>query len=192
MNKHGLSLSLLLTLITVPAAAQQYTMYDNGPLNGQAYARTINSGYAVTNSFYNSAGLILSGLSFWVWLYPGDNMYSVRISIGSTPYGTDVYDNYFNTSQSSCFINQDGYNVCLISVDFYASPSATSWLTLQDASVSNNDPVYWDQNAGVGCMSQGCPSRALQRASGMVLPTSAIPSETFTVYGIMYSENKQR
>ncbi len=164
-------------------------MYENGPVNGQVDARTINGGYAVTDSFHISEGpLIITGIEFWVWLYPGDQISSVEVSIGSTPYGTDVYDAYVEPSHDSCFVNRYGYSVCRESVSVYLYFSGNTWLTVQNANDRLGAPVYWDQNSGVGCMSKGCPSKALQQAVGVVLPTASVPSETFTIYGYMYAD----
>jgi hypothetical protein len=49
------------------------------------------------------------------------------------------------------------------------------WLNLQNAIVNNGDPIYWDENSGVGCSSPGCPSRAFT--------IEPVPSESFTLYG---------
>ena len=51
------------------------------------------------------------------------------------------------------------------------------WLTLANAEVPDGDPVYWDQNSGVGCHSPGCPSTAYESVLG------TIPSEAFTING---------
>ena len=50
-------------------------------------------------------------------------------------------------------------------------------MNLQNASVPSSDPVYWDENSGVGCQGQGCPSQASQNSVG------SIPSEAFTILG---------
>jgi len=55
--------------------------------------------------------------------------------------------------------------------------SGTSYLNLQNAVVGSGDPVYWDENSGIGCHSQGCPSQAYQNSVG------TIPSEAFDVVG---------
>jgi hypothetical protein len=174
-------------MVAVPAMAQQQIMYENGPVNGQVNARMFNVGYAVTDSFQNNNGLLfLSGISFYVWLFPGDTITSVEVSIGSTPYGTDLFDKFVQGlgEGANCFRNRFGYNVCLLSIDFFASPSGTAWLTLQNASTLSGNPVYWDQNSGVGCMSRGCPSLAIQKTP-FGSPSASILSESFTIYGEM-------
>ena len=50
-------------------------------------------------------------------------------------------------------------------------------MNLQNASVPSGDPVYWDENSGVGCESGGCPSQAYDNSVG------TIPSESFTMDG---------
>jgi hypothetical protein len=186
LKTHGVSLSLLalcLIVTAVPVSAQQLTMYDNGPVNGQVNAQLINFGDAVTDSFYNGNGdVYMSSFTFWAWLFPGDTLDNVEVSIGTTPLGGDLYQGYVTPIQDDCFVNGFGFNVCAETVEFFLYPYGTAWLTLQNASVPSGDPVYWDQNGGVGCMSQGCPSLARQAG---VVPTATIPSETFIVYGDM-------
>jgi hypothetical protein len=170
--------------------AQQQILYDNGPVNGQTNALLINLGAAVSNSFEGNGLLDFSGFTFWVWLLPGDSLESIDVAIGSTPFGTDQYHNTFQGVEAgNCFINHFGYNVCQVSIEFFGYfPENNLWLTLQNAEVSNGDPAYWDQNFGAGCHSQGCPSRALQKSS-LTPPASAIvPSEAFTIYGVMINE----
>ena len=63
------SLSLLalhLILMVVPVAAQG--IYNNGPINGNTDAWTINFGFIVGDSFTVSTGnTTLTGLSFGAW-----------------------------------------------------------------------------------------------------------------------------
>ena len=82
MKMHGLSLSplaLFLILFAVPAMAQcpppnYCTIYDNGPVNGQVNALLINSGSAVTDTFYGDGLYGIVTISFGVWLFPGDSL----------------------------------------------------------------------------------------------------------------------
>jgi hypothetical protein len=186
---HSVSLSLIalcVTVVAVPAMAQQQIIYDNGPVNGQVNARMINYGSAITDSFQNNNGLLfLSSISFYVWLFPGDILTQFDVSIGSAPFGSDLYHATIQgPGQGNCFQNRYGYNVCLVSASFSLDVFGTAWLTLQNASVPSGNPVYWDQNSGVGCMSQGCPSLAIQKTP-FGTPSATILSETFTIYGEM-------
>ena len=92
---HRVSLSLLalcLTIVVVPAMAQEHIVYENGPVNGQVNARLINFGNAVTDSLRNDNGLLItSRITFWAWLIFGDSITQLEVSIGSAPYGTDLY-----------------------------------------------------------------------------------------------------
>ena len=55
--------------------------------------------------------------------------------------------------------------------------NGTYWLNLSNAVANTGDPVYWDENSGMGCTSPGCPSQASENSVG------TIPSESFTLLG---------
>jgi PEP-CTERM motif len=163
---------LCLALAAIPAWAD----YDNGPINGTTDAWTINFGYVVSDTFTLSEAGTVNSVSFGVWEFPGDTMQTVDWTITSTENGTgvgltaNVTDQYIST-------NQYGYNIDLISFNTGGVPLAagTYWLNLQNATIPSGDPVYWDENSGVGCNSPGCPSQASESAVG------TIPAEAFTI-----------
>lgn len=171
---------LLLATMTVPAVAQ-YDVYDNGPTDGQTYAWTINFGFIVSDSFTytNNYGCEwqcgVNGLSFAAWLFPGDVLESVEVSITSSEFGgTTYFDQVVPLTQSNCTSTQyggDPYDLCLETGSFNLVHlnSGNYWLNLQNAVVNTGDPVYWDQNAG--------PSSASESSNG------TIPSESFTILG---------
>jgi len=172
---------LCLALAVIPAVAQNWS-YDNGPINGTTDAWTINFGYIVSDTF--TAGGSTTGFSFGVWEFPGDVMSSVDWSIttgengGNTiASGTASGKNLTDTFVSS---NQYGYDVDKIAVSNLSAATTagtTYWLNLQNATVPSGDPVYWDENSGVGCGGSGCPSSASESAVG------TIPGEAFTISG---------
>jgi hypothetical protein len=171
---------LCLALAAIPAWAQW--TYDNGPINGTTDAWTINFGYVVSDTFNTSYGPV-TGFSFGVWEFPGDVMSSVDWSVTSGENGGTVYGSGTagGRSLTDRFLstNQYGYNIDLITVqnlNLYVS-SGTYWLNLYNAVVPSGDPVYWDENSGAGCRSNGCPSSASESAVGTV------PSEAFTISG---------
>ena len=160
----------------IPASAQ--AQYDNGPINGTTDAWTINFGYIVSDTFV-AAGSSVTGFNIGTWEFPGDTLLTVDWSIttaenGGTTIGSGtafVTDQYISS-------NQFGYNVDLITVtglNVATTSGSTYWLNLQNA--SGDDPVYWDENSGVGCGGTGCPSQASENAVG------TIPSEAFTITG---------
>ncbi len=171
MKLRIISLSLLaLCLAAVPAMAQ--TLYSNGPINGTTDAWTINSGFVVSDTFTTTANSYVSGLSFGAWLFPGDVLQTVEVSISSAEFGgTSYFDQVVSFTQSGCSNNQYGFNVCTESGNFGVSLTAggTYWLNLSNAVVNDGDPVYWDENSG--------PSSASENSVG------TIPSEAFTVLG---------
>ena len=171
---------MCLALAGIPAWAQ----YDNGPINGTTDAWTINFGYIVSDTFTLSNASSITGFQFGVWEFPGTPVTSVQWSVTSgensgttfgsgTAFGANLTDTFIST-------NQYGYNIDKISVTASVSgltAGTTYWLTLQNAVSGSGDPVYWDENSGVGCGSPGCPSQASESAVG------TIPSEAFTING---------
>ncbi len=109
-------------------------------------------------------------------------MTSVDWSITSGPNGGTVYGSGTvsgkNLTDQFVSVNQYGYDIDKISASgLNVSASGTVYLNLQNAVVPSGDPVYWDENSGVGCHSAGCPSQAYESAVG------TIPSEAFDVSG---------
>jgi len=168
---------ICLALAAIPAWAD----WDNGPINGTTDAWTINFGYIVSDT-YVSNGSNVTGFQFGVWEFPGDVMSSVQWSITSgensgttygsgTASGSALTDKFIST-------NQYGYDIDVISVtglNVAEVNGTTYWLNLQNAAVPSGDPVYWDENSGAGCKSNGCPAKASESAVG------TIASEAFTI-----------
>jgi len=167
-------------VFALPASAQ--TLYENGPINGQTDAWTINFGFVVSDSFTISTGSsTLTGLSFGAWITPGDLVESAEFQISSEAMGGTLYfDQQVNVTQSGCFLNQYNYNVCTETGSFNGPTlgDGTYWLNLQNVVTTEGDPVYWDENSGIGCHSAGCPSQACYGNC-----EGTIPSEAFTVLG---------
>jgi uncharacterized repeat protein (TIGR03803 family) len=156
-------------------------VYDNGPINGRTDAWYINFGFIVSDSFYVAGNQTpISGMSFGAWLFPGDTLTSVEISITALENGgTSYFDQTVNLTQGSCSNGKDGFRVCPETGSFTGPilNAGTYWVNLQNASVPSGDPAYWDENSGTGCPSQGCPSLASANSIG------SIPSESFTILG---------
>ncbi len=171
----------LLSVVFLATPAVADTAYSNGPINGNLYAWTINFGFVVSDSFTLTDFTSLTGLSFGAWLFPGDTLESVEVSITSDEFGgTTYFDQFVNITQSGCNTNQFGYSVCTETADFNG-PSmnrGTYWLNLQNASVPSGDPVYWDENFG------GPASHALGQSLASENTLGTIPSEAFTLDAI--------
>ena len=165
--------------LTLPASAQ--ILYENGPINGETDGWTINLGFVVSDSFTISTGNShITGVSFGAWLFAGDTLQSAEVSFTSEPFGgTTYFDQQVNFTQSGCFVNNYGYDVCTETGNFSGPTlgNGTYWLNLLNAMVNNGDPVYWDENSGVGCHSPGCPSEGSNGGIG------TLPSESFTILG---------
>jgi len=177
------SLVLLLaiaTLLVVPAASQ--ILYENGPINGNTDAWTINFGFLLSDSVTISTGnSTVTGLSFGVWLTPGDTMETAQVTLSSDPVGsgTIFFNGMVSFTQSGCVVNNYGYDVCTETGSFPGTnlTNGEYWLTLQNATDTEGDPVYWDENSGEGCHSPGCPSEAKSTLTG------SDPSEAFSILG---------
>jgi hypothetical protein len=137
MNSRNYLLALLATalLIALPAGAQ--VLHENGPINGQTDAWTINLGFSVNDSFTISTGnSTIGGLSFGAWLFSGDILQSADVFLSSEPAGGTVYFNQqVNFTQSGCFVNSYGFDVCTETASFNGPTlsNGTYWLTLQNA-----------------------------------------------------------
>ena len=153
-------------------------------MNGTTDAWTINFGYVVSDSFLTSSSSSVAGLDIWVWEFPGEYPSSVDWSITDrrtvapsiAPVRPDVLtDQYVST-------NQYGYDIDKISVSGLnvGIGNGACYLNLQNAVAPNGDPVYWDENSGLDCRSQGCPSQAFESSIG------TIPSEAFDIIGNNY------
>ena len=180
---------LCLALGAIPASAQFFT-YDNGPVNGTTNAWTINFGFTVSDTFV-AGSYPATGFAFYVWEIEGDSVTSVSWSITSgensgtvlgsgTAVGPGLTDRFISTNQYS-------YDIDLLTVTGINGGSeqdgTTYWLNLVNATTKDGEPVYWDENSGVGCgglngTGQGCPSLASENDEG------TIPSDAFTISGI--------
>jgi len=184
MKLRRLGILFACCLLSAPAFAQE--IYNNGPINGTTDAWTINFGFAVTDTFTVSSGNgNVGGLAFGAWTFPGDVLESAEVSVTSEAFGgTTYFDQVVSFAQSACSLNQYGFDVCT-ETGFFNGPNLANglyWIELQNAIVNDGDPIYWDENSGVGCTSPGCPSIAeTQCINGNQV--GCIPSESFTVLG---------
>jgi len=169
----------------VPASGQ--ILYENGPINGNTDAWTINFGFVVSDTFTISTGnSTVTGMSFGAWLTPGDKLESVEASLTSEEFGGTVYfDGIVPITQSGCVLNSYSFDVCTETGSFtgIALNNGTYWVNLQNAVDSEGQPVYWDENSGVGCHSPGCPSLAGPGGEG------TLPSEAFSMLGTSSSSS---
>ena len=178
---------LFLTLAAVAAMAQQ-VLYDDGPINGTVDAWTINFGFEIADSFTLLNNSTVGGFNFGVWEFAGDTLTSVGWEIDSEPLGGTKYGSGTasgsNLTDRFISVNQYGYDIDNITVTGLnvKLASGSYWLGLLNASVPSGNPVYWDENSGIGCGGDdghggGCPSSA---SSGGV---GSDPSEAFTIDG---------
>ncbi len=183
MNRVDIAGLVFLCLILVMPAPGQ-VLYDNGPINGTVDAWNINFGFETSDSFAVASSSTVTGFNFGVWESPGDQTLTVDWSItdfegGGTIYGSgtaSVVDTFIS-------VNQYGYDIDLLSVSGLNVPldAGSYWLNLQNATDLQGNPIYWDDNSGVGCTGDGndgsCPSLASNNSVG------TLSSEAFDITG---------
>jgi len=141
------SLTLLCLAVMLPALAQ--VLYDNGPINGNVEAWTINFGYVISDSFTLLNNSTVGGFNLGAWEFPGDILTSVDWAItsqadGGTLYGSGTASGS-NLTDQFIFTNQYGYDIDKITVTGLSvnlTSGTTYWLNLQNAMVPSGDPVY--------------------------------------------------
>ena len=167
MTLRNTLLMLTLLAMTATAGVAQNDVYDNGPSDGQDWAWLMNFGFVTSDTFnYTQSNNCygpceINGLSFVAWLFPGDVLYYGEVSITSSEYGgTTYFDQNVNFTQSGCFTNNMGFQICTETAGFpgIILGTGTYWLNLQNFQVNTGDPIYWDQNSG--------PSLASNNSSG--------------------------
>ena len=179
MKSHLVSWTLLcLALSAIPLSAQ--VLYEDGPLNGTTDAWTINFGYIVSNTFTLTGAGTVNGFDFYTWTFPGDQLLTVDWYFTSEEFGGTTYGQG-TAGVTSTFIsnNQYGYSIEKQSVSGLnvALDPGTYWMNLANANTTQGNPVYWDENSGIGCHSPGCPSEVSENTEG------TIPPESFDVTG---------
>ena len=165
---------LCLALAAIPAFAD----YNNGPINGNIDAWTIDFGFIVSDTFVADNSLV-TGFMFGAREFPGDVILSVDWSITSAENGGQVLGSgTAKVTDQFISINSFGYQIDLITATGLHVPTVANtqyWLNLENAVTASGDEAFWDENSGVGCSSPGCPSKASENSVG------TIPSEAFTV-----------
>ena len=183
MNLRIASLTLLcLTLALLPTSAQ--VLYDNGPINGTVDAWNINFGFETSDSFTLASSSTVGGFNFGIWEFPGDQTLTVDWSITAFEGGGTIYGSgTASVSDSFISVNQYGYDIDKLSVTGLNLPldAGTYWLNLQNATDLQGNPIFWDDNSGVGCTGDGndgsCPSFASNNSVG------TLTSEAFDITG---------
>ncbi len=182
MRIASLSLLTVCCLMLAVAPAMADTLYNNGPINGSADAWTINFGFSVSDSFQVANNSSIQGLHFNYWdNQTTDVLTTVDMQIGSTSFGGSTQT---LTGVTNTFLGFSPFGFALFQADVTftgISWSGAGFLTLSNACTTSGcsvtQPIYWDENSGVGCTSSGCPSVAYENTLG------SIPSESFTLTG---------
>ena len=146
----------------------------------------INFGSITSDTFTLASASTVTGFDFYTWQYPTDQVLTVDWSITSGEFGGTIYGGgTASLSDQFLSVNAYGYDVDKLTASGLnvALGAETYWLNLQNAVTEEGNPVYWDENSGVGCKGNnngkggGCPTKASENAVG------TIPSEPFDILG---------
>ena len=170
------SSSLIAALVACAGLSSQASaapfLYTNGPLNGTVDGVNIYSpGDELSDSFVLSQAAVVTGVTFGVWVRPGNTVNTVDYGITTTP-ATYTDNGTVSVTSGSTTTNSFGLNVGtdLFSIPPTSLAAGTYYLVLQKATVNGTNPeVYWDQNSG--------PSSATHSIDG------PIASESFSILG---------
>jgi len=175
MNIRSKALALISVSLGLAAfqAKADTLVYDNGPISGAIYGRTINNTYVVSDSFTVTGNFDLSMATVGLWVSPGATPTSVDWSIGTTAFGSDISSGTSASLTNTYFGLGTGY------FDVYSSSfglngalssGTTYYFTLSNAVASDAGSVYWDTNGG--------PSSAQQNNDQGTIPLS----QSFQLY----------
>jgi len=182
-------LALLVAVGMAPAFADD-VLYTNGPPNGSITGWSISAGDYVEDSFIMSSTAQVWGFTIGVWENPGDTLTSVGWAIETGPGGTVIASGTALVSQTFDFSAGGSFNYDIDLATGPAGPvelgTGTYYLELSNAQTVSGNPVFWDQNNGVGS-SPGGPSLAY--ADGVSVGSEAFDVEapepaTFGLLGI--------
>lgn len=161
------------------ASAGATVLYDNGAINGNITANTINYNWETEDSFALSSTANVTGVNFGVWT-EGQAVRSLDWAILDGDFSNNGSVIASGNAAVTTGANQGGgwgsYDVTADSFSFAPVHlgAGTYWLKLSNADASG-DFAYWDVNSG--------PSAAQQRnvPNGNLFPEE--PSHSFQVLG---------
>jgi opacity protein-like surface antigen len=166
-----LTAALALSVIaSTPASAD--VVFDSGAFNGTIDAYTLGYGYVVSNSFTIVAPIVVEGFTFVSWNEQGSVTTGVQWAIGSTAFGSGLGSGTAAVTNTFLSNNNSGYDVNSNEAGGLniALGAGTYWLSLLEATNTNNSIAYWDVN-------QSGLSQAVHNSIG------DISAETFQILG---------
>jgi hypothetical protein len=181
-NLAVLFLSLVGAIAVVPASAS--TVYSNGSSTYNLDGQSINPGSlgTVTDSFTLPFNSNITGVTFDVWLDPGDTLSSVDWAIGTSQFGgtfatVDPTGTLLVTNDSGFDVYSETFSIL---PNLVLPTGTTYWLTLQNAvtalGASDGTP-YWDVSDGPSIAANGFGPLAGAEGDGTT------GSETFQIMG---------
>ena len=135
-------------VILAASSAEAQVAYTNGGIDGTIAGWTINSGYAVTNSFTLSSTTTITGFTFGGWTYTGDTLTSVDWGISSAV--DYAISGTVSLTKGSGGNNGFGFDVYEYgaSIAPLTLAAGTYYFGLQNVVTAQSNYGFWDINNG--------------------------------------------
>ena len=160
MNRSGTSCFILaLLLLASPAGAG--VVFSDFPIGGSDDGGALVAGSAsASDSFTLASPAVMNSVNFGAWkVSSSDVVSSIFWEIGSTFFGSDYGSGTAAITSDTYLTTFDSYAVDELSFAFsdISLPAGTYYLTLESATATGGDSVWWDRNfalAGSGISAQ--------------------------------------
>lgn len=136
------------SIATMAVPANASVLYTSGAIDGNYNAIDVNHN-KLTSSFTLSSDSTVTGFTFGGWSSLGNVITAISWGISATPdFRSDT--NTALTSDGRLPNTYPGYEIREYAgtLSPLVLAAGTYWLTLHDATTSNNSPAYWDVNDG--------------------------------------------
>lgn len=154
--RRSLAYLTLSVLLWLPSEAAP-VLYTSGAPHAVIDARTISSGWSVTNSFTLSVPSIIQEVTFVVWAWPTSTLTQIDYRITESPFGVTALTSGTDASPVSTLLYRDSshgygfYDIFSVAIPLPALTldAGTYYFQLGGAVTSTGDDIYWDTNYGI-------------------------------------------
>jgi len=156
---HLLLLAMTMLLLAAIPASADSILVDNGAIDGNTNAYSINYGYSVSNSFDLSTTQMITGLVFGSWLLSTDLPQTIDWQItANDPFTGNIVAGGSTADLTSTFqfTNSYGFDIysSLFPIMNVSLPAGDYWFQLGNGVTSLGLPMFWDQSNGPASASQ--------------------------------------
>jgi hypothetical protein len=126
-------------------------LVQNGPFSGKVKGWNVSLAHTVTNSVLLVKETTLTTFEVLLWSQLWDvQPLNEHLSIGTTPFGTDIFSGLLGVGWISQGVTPSGYQLqaMIYTLPGLTLPAGTYWFSLFGFEVTVNGPTLWDQNSG--------------------------------------------